>query len=193
MSVPYGFTSFDRVVFHLINDTWSHPTLDAIMPVITDIHKVPWFAFGVAPASLGLWWWKQRARALRIMVVAVIAMGVCDLISYRVIKPWVARPRPVHAGIGAIQRSPVGGKFGFPSNHSINTAAAASVLSVAYPPVSFAFWTGAALVAYSRVYCGAHYPGDVVAGLLLGGLLSWPWAVLMLGSIGSGGSKKKRR
>lgn len=193
MTVPYGFTSLDRVVFHLINDVWTSPFLDAVMPVITDIHKQMWFSFGVAPVSVGVWLWKERARALRVLVVAVIAMAVCDLISYRVLKPWVARPRPGHAGIGAILRSPLGGQYGFPSNHAINSAAGAAVLSVAYPPVGFVFWTGAAVVSYSRVYCGAHYPGDVLAGMLLGGLLSWPWAVLMLGRGSPGGSKKKRR
>ncbi len=193
MSVPYGFISFDRVAFHLINGTWTSPFLDAVMPVISDIHKHHWFTFGVAPAGLGLYLWKGRARALRVLVVMGIAMGVCDLISYRVIKPLVARPRPEYSGIGAILRVPPGGAMGFPSNHSTNAGAAASVLSVAYPAASWVFWTMAALMAYSRVYCGAHYPGDVVAGLLLGGLLSWPWALLMLGPTASGGSKKKRR
>ena len=94
MNMPYGFGSFDRVAFKLINRVWTHPSLDAVMPVITDIHKVPWFIYGVAPIGLGLWLWKGRARALRVLVVAVIAIGVCDLLSYRVIKPLVARPRP---------------------------------------------------------------------------------------------------
>ena len=193
MNVPYGFTSFDRVVFHLINGAWTSPFLDAVMPVITNIHKQYWFSFGVAPAGLGLWLWKGRERALRVLVVAGIAIGVCDLIAYRVLKPLVARPRPEYAGIGAVMRVPSGGKLGFPSNHATNAGAAASVMAVAYPPIGFLFWTAAALVAYSRVYCGAHYPGDVVAGLLLGSLLSWPWAVLMLKTGSSGGSKKKRR
>lgn len=195
MSISWGLGSFDRAAFGLINGAWTHPTLDAIMPVITNIHKVPWFRYGVAPLSLGVWLYKGRMRALRVLVVAAIAVGVCDLLAYRVIKPWAARPRPEYAGIGAIVRGPSGGRLGFPSNHAMNAAAAASVLSVAYPAAGLAFWSGAALVAYSRVYCGAHYPFDVLAGLAFGGLLSWPWAVLMLGGGAGkpGGSKRKRR
>jgi undecaprenyl-diphosphatase len=195
MNIPWGFGSFDRVAFGLINGLWTHPTLDAIMPVITDIHRVPWFKFGLAPAALAYWLYKGRKNALRVLVVAALAMGVCDLLAYRVIKPWAARPRPEYAGIGAIVRSPGGGKMGFPSNHAANAGAAAAVLSVAYPAAGFVFWSLAGLIAYSRVYCGQHYPFDVLAGLILGGVLSWPWAMLMLGggAAKSGGSKKKKR
>ncbi|MDD5302716.1 MAG: phosphatase PAP2 family protein [Elusimicrobia bacterium] len=196
MIIPWGFGSFDRVAFGLINGVWTHPVLDRFMPVFTDIHKVKWFIYGAAPAGLGLWLYKGGKGALRVLVVAAIAMGVSDLLAYRVIKPWAARPRPEYAGIGARVLTPPGGKFGFPSNHSSNAGAAAAVLSVAYPAAGFVFWIVAGLVAYSRVYCGQHYPFDVLAGLALGGLLGWPWAVLMLGGGkggGSGGSKKKRR
>ncbi len=191
MNVPYGFGSFDRVAFKLINQAWTHPSLDALMPVLTDLHKVPWFLYGAVPLALGFWLWKERAKAARVLVVAAIAIGVCDLLAYRIIKPWAARERPGHAGIGAIVRAPVGGRYGFPSNHAINAGAAAAVLSVAYPPARFAFWTVAGVVAWSRVYVGAHYPFDVLAGLCLGGVLSWLWALLMLQ--GRGGESRARK
>lgn len=190
--LPYDFVALDRAAFHLINSVWTHPFLDVVMPVITDFHKVPWFIYGVVPVALGLWLWKCRARALRVLVVTAIAMGVCDLLAYRIVKPLAARPRPERVGIGALIRVPSGGVYGFPSNHATNMGSAAAVLSVAHPGARFVFWGGAATVAYSRVYCGGHYPLDVLAGLALGGLLSWPWALLMLGG-GKGGSKKKRR
>lgn len=196
MSIPWGFGSFDRVAFGLINGVWTHPTLDAIMPVITNIHKVPWFIYGVAPAALAAWLYKGRKHALRVLVVAAIAVGVCDVLAYRVLKPWAARPRPEYAGIGAVMRVPAGGKLGFPSNHAMNASAAASVMSVAYPPVGFVFWSLAGLVAYSRVYVGAHYPFDVLAGMAFGAALGIPWAMLMLGrgsGGGSGGGKKKKK
>ncbi len=192
MNVSWAFGSFDRIAFHLINGVWTHPTLDAVMPVITNLHKVPWFIYGVAPAVLAVWLYEGRQRALRVLVVAALAIGVCDLLAYRVIKPWASRPRPEYAGIGARVLTLQGGRLGFPSNHAANAGAAAAVLSVAYPAAGIVFWSGAGLVAYSRVYCGAHYPFDVLAGLALGGLLSWPWAVLMLGG-GKGAAKKKRR
>lgn len=194
MNISWGVGSFDRALFGLINGVWTHPSLDAIMPVVTDPHSAPWLLYGVAPAALGIWLYKGRKHALRVLVVAAIAVGAADMLAYRVLKPWAARPRPEYAGIGAIMRCPAGGRLSFPSNHAMNAAAAASVLSVAYPAASIAYWSGAGLIAYSRVYCGAHYPLDVLAGMALGGLLAWPWAALMLGGGGgSGGAKKKRR
>lgn len=182
----------DRWLLLKINRDWAAPSLDAIMPVITDIHKVPWFAFGVAPAALALWLWKGRKGALKVLVVAALAVGAGDLLAYRVIKPWAERPRPERAGVPVVLRAPANGYYGFPSNHSVNMGAAAAVLSVAYPGGTFAFAGAAALVGYSRVYVGAHYPGDVLGGLLIGLAIGWPWAGLMLGGGGSPGKKKRR-
>jgi undecaprenyl-diphosphatase len=105
----------------------------------------------------------------------------------------VARPRPERAGEPVTMRAPANGAYGFPSNHAINMGAAASVLTVAYPAGAVVFALGAALIGYSRVYVGAHYPGDVLAGLLLGIAIGWPWAVLMLGGSGASSAKKKRK
>ena len=193
MSIPWGFGSFDRVAFGLINGVWTHPLLDKLMPLVTDPHRIPWVLYGLAPAALGFWLYKGRKQALRVLVVAAIAVAASDILAYRVLKPWAGRPRPEHAGIGAVLRAPAGGRNGFPSNHAMNAAAAASVLSTAYPAAGVAFWAGAALVAYSRVYCGVHYPLDVLAGMLFGGLLGYPWAMLMLGGGPGGGKKKKKR
>lgn len=183
--------SADRWLLLKINRDWTSPSLDAIMPVITDLHKLRWFSFGVAPAALALWLWKGRRHALKVLVVAALAMGAGDLLAYRVIKPLVARPRPSQPWVPVIRRAPGSGN-GFPSNHAVNMGAAASVLSVAYPGGTYAFAAVALLIGYSRVYVGVHYPGDVAAGFALGIAIGWPWAVLMLGGAGSSGKKKRR-
>lgn len=188
-----ALASADRWLLLKINRDWTAPSLDAIMPVITDIHKVHWFAWGVAPAALALWLWKGRKHALKVLIVAALAMGAGDLLAFRVIKPWAGRLRPARAGVPVETRAPANGALSFPSNHAVNMGAAAAVLSVAYPGGTFAFAGAAGLIGYSRVYVGAHYPGDVLGGLLIGLAIGWPWAGLMLGGGGGSSGKKKRR
>ncbi len=187
-----ALASADRWLLLKVNRDWSGPFLTAVLPPITDLQKLAWVKFGAAPAAVALWLWRGRKRALRVLVVAALAVAASDLLAFRVIKPLVARPRPTHAGVPVVVRASIGGTDGFPSNHASNMAAAASVLSVAYPAGTWVFAGLALVIAYSRVYVGAHYPGDVLAGLLLGFLLGWPWARLMLGG-GGGGSSKRRR
>ena len=183
----------DRWLFWRVNRVWTAPSLDALMPVVTDLHKLAWFRFGAAPAALGLWLWRGGRRALQVLILAAIAVGAGDVFAYRVVKSWVKRPRPEYSVVGMALRAPVGGRYGFPPNHAVNTAAAAAVLSVAYPGGAFAFAGAAALIGYSRVYVGAHYPGDVLAGWALGAGLGWPWALLMLGRGGSGAGAGRRK
>jgi undecaprenyl-diphosphatase len=56
----------------------------------------------------------------------------------------------------------------FPSGHSASAFAFAQGVSSVAPGLSVPLHAAAAAVAYSRVHTGVHYPGDVVAGSLIG-------------------------
>jgi membrane-associated phospholipid phosphatase len=56
----------------------------------------------------------------------------------------------------------------FPSGHSASAFAFATAVGAAVPPLSLPVHALAAAVAYSRVHTGVHYPGDAIAGALLG-------------------------
>jgi undecaprenyl-diphosphatase len=60
----------------------------------------------------------------------------------------------------------------FPSGHSASAFAFATAVGHFLPRDAIAVRGLAALVAYSRVHTGVHYPGDVVAGSLLGGAVA---------------------
>jgi membrane-associated phospholipid phosphatase len=64
----------------------------------------------------------------------------------------------------------------FPSSHSASAMAYSAVLSAAYPHGAITFWTLGLICAGLRYILDAHWPSDVVAGIMLGyvaGFVSW--------------------
>jgi undecaprenyl-diphosphatase len=68
-----------------------------------------------------------------------------------------------------------GGLYGFVSSHATNAFCIATVFSLISRKrtVVLLLFIWAILTGYSRIYCGVHYPGDVICGALLGVLLGW--------------------
>jgi undecaprenyl-diphosphatase len=60
----------------------------------------------------------------------------------------------------------------FPSGHTAAAVAFASAVSRVEPAAGASLHVLAALVGYSRVHTGVHYPGDVVAGALIGAIIA---------------------
>jgi undecaprenyl-diphosphatase len=56
----------------------------------------------------------------------------------------------------------------FPSGHAASGAAFATGVAGAFPEAGIPLGAAAALVAYSRVHTGVHYPVDVIVGSVTG-------------------------
>ena len=116
----------------------------------------------VGVAATFLWLSAHRYSAALLLVAT--AGGI---ILNNVLKLGFSRPRP-HVftwGTQVISSS-------FPSGHAASAFAFASGVSFALPAVGFPLNLAAAVVAYSRVHTGVHYPGDVVAGAVAGAALA---------------------
>lgn len=92
------------------------------------------------------------------------------------LKRFFRRRRPFISMIRAIVVGRKPGSYSFPSGHSAAAFAGAVLLARHYPAGRRAFYGIATLVAFSRVYLGAHYPGDVITGSLAGAALGPFWA-----------------
>ena len=116
---------------------------------------------------------------LAILVAFGIVVGLSDFTCSGILKPLVCRLRPTHEpAIDPIRlvHGYVGGLYGFCSSHAANTMSVALLFSLLYRNkiATAGLMTWVALNCYSRMYLGAHYPSDIIAGLLIGTV----WACL---------------
>lgn len=166
--------NLDRVWFLLVNRDLTNSYLDGFFATITNLHHQDLFLYVGIPIIFFYCWWKFRGRAIKVALLLGLVAGLSDTLSYRVIKPYFQRPRPKNTlGTQVKVRVPYYPKsYSFPSNHAFTGFALARTLAWLFPMGSPWYWGVAALVAYSRVYVGVHYPGDVFGGALLGYLLA---------------------
>ncbi|WP_370942930.1 phosphatase PAP2 family protein [Amycolatopsis sp. cg5] len=121
---------------------------------------------------------EDKAAAVWVPLAAVLAFGVSSLV-----KPLVQESRPCQSLLGVVPLTPCEpvGDYSFPSNHAVIVAAVAVALFFVDRRLGWIATILALLLAFSRVYVGAHYPHDVFAGLFVGALVGFcgrftlPW------------------
>ena len=123
-----------------------------------------------------------RARRLPVAAVAVLVSGLIGEAVSAQIKHVVGRRRPplVDHDIVALVHLPRTSSF--PSGHATTAFAAATALALLCPRLRLPAFALAALIAFSRVYLGVHFPSDVITGAALGTLIgaATAWLVTRL-------------
>ncbi|MEU7133615.1 diacylglycerol kinase family protein [Streptomyces sp. NPDC046261] len=157
-------STWDRSVFERVAARhW--PGGDRVLPRLSHAadHGALWFAVAAGAAVLG--GRPARRAALR----GVASLAVASVTVNTVGKRSVRRVRPIVDAVPVVRRltrPPV--TTSFPSGHSASAAAFTTGVMLENRSWGLALAPLAASVCFSRVYTGAHYPGDVVAGALLG-------------------------
>ncbi len=185
--LPLIMTTWDLDLLRLINQTWTSDWLDYLMPAVSAIEA--WMPPLVIVAFLLVLRGGRKARVM--FLCAALAIGIGDALVSNTLKKLVGRVRPRDAIEGVIIRDlgianpptmrlfvpPVKavsrlrgetrGKS-FPSSHTVNMFAVATVLACFYRRIGIGLYLLAGLVAWSRIYCGAHWPSDIPPSMALG-------------------------
>lgn len=161
-------------LFYFFNHAFQNPVLDSVMPVFTHFGGFRFLVLILI--ALVLYARISRRESLKkVAIITLIAFLFSDLITFA-LKHFIHEARPfmvldnVHLLITEDDLN------SFPSGHTTSTIAVVTTLILNmkeltknhYLIVDVALVLFAVLIPFSRMYVGVHYPGDVLAGLIVG-------------------------
>jgi undecaprenyl-diphosphatase len=193
----------DETILHLINETWTNGFFDYVMPVVSAAEI--WKPFFLIAFALALVFGGFKGRACVICTVITLLVGgevthvlktavnrrrpkqvdFVRMVELAKVKPAILKAfhKPTVRFSDQSDRNLARSGPSFPSGHTTNNTIIALCLTLFYPRRGWLYWIVTALVGYSRVYLGAHWPSDVVATfflatgetLLMLGLFEFAW------------------
>jgi len=162
----------DNHILLWLNQSWSHPWLDFYFGWVSAKASFSLPLFGIIMLLLS----KQYGRdGFKLSIILALVIAFSDLFG-NMLKYLTELPRPCFEDYALIRRPGLNSTrclsstTGMPSNHALNFFAGFSFLWLALP-----HWRWilvllfiACSVAISRIYLAAHYPSQVLVGVLLG-------------------------
>lgn len=166
-----GLEQVDAWLFQLLNHTLAHPALDDLMLFLTK----PKFSGHILWLTALFIVLRKGRDGFLIVLLLLLSVGIADYTASGIFKPLFQRVRPCFALEGVRLLVDQTHSWSFASSHAANSTAIATLIWIF-------FWKGklidklftvtmiiyAAMVAFSRIYIGVHYPGDVLGGIVIG-------------------------
>jgi len=134
---------------------------------------------------------KYGKATFYVLLSVAILIFLTDQVSVHLFKNVFLRLRPCHdpllKGMVHTVRGECGGTYGFVSSHAANTFGLAvflfPFLRSTIPGLSWMLIGWAAVVSFSRIYLGVHFPLDIIVGAMMGALLGFSCRRLALSMI----------
>jgi len=193
----------ERHLLFLINNEWTHPVLDRVLGILSCMEFwIPFFVLGAVALV-----WRHKIRGIGCIVFCALAVLCNEEMISQPLKRWTAKARP-HQAMEGVRRvdmaaihprilgilAPMRISFSpppsptetnlrsFPSSHTLNATTLGVVFALFFRTQVWMLLP--LLMAWSRVYTGAHWPSDVTAsigmGLVVNALLlvaaEWIWS-----------------
>ena len=158
-------TAFNQMEFRVLDwvvQTFRSDMLDFFAPKVSFLANAGWI--WILIALLFMIRKSTRKTGLAVALALVFSFVVADIL----LKPLVARARPFEIKAVARLLIPVPNGFSFPSGHAQASFAAASAIHRKWKAAGAVALLLAALISFSRLYLYVHFPGDVLAGMVIG-------------------------
>lgn len=158
--------NLDEKILEYIRLNLKNEKMDKIMPRVTRLGDCGMLWLAIALIFLITNKYKNYGMLI------IISLLFCIIIGNVIIKLLCARKRPCHINdkINLLISKPR--DYSFPSAHTMSSFAAATVIANANIKMGIISLIIAMLIAFSRLYLYVHYPSDVLAGVILGVIIS---------------------
>lgn len=127
------------------------------------------------------WFWYALILAIPLLApdqgpalaLLMALTGLTCTLTYKLLKRWLVRERPFISFPSINCGTPPLDRYSFPSGHTLHAVCFQTMLMAALPTLALAILPFTVSVAASRVVLGLHYPTDVAAGAVIGGLMGF--------------------
>jgi len=176
------------VFFEIAGDVWLQEGFGWDAPIMLAIHSLqtPWLDWFMKMATLtgsygavlvmvmAAFWLGRRRCWAELTALLVSVLGAVTINA--LLKLLFARPRPAVFPPLIVEHT-----YSFPSGHTITSVALYGFLAILFWRNHHRIWAGLsglmiALVGFSRIYLGVHYPSDVLGAMALGAV----WLLLVM-------------
>lgn len=150
----------------------SNPILDFLMPIVSTLGNAGliWIFIAFCMIAAG----KKNIKIRQYQkggILLLFSLAITAVIANFILKPLFTRIRPIDfLSLESLIQRPE--DFSFPSGHTAAAFSAATIFYAINPKAGFVMFLFAILMGFSRLYLAVHYPSDIIAGAVLGIIVS---------------------